>query len=425
MKAMISSPADLEIASNGRRLRIRDYFFIFLPLIVPYCLYRLDLSIINSLAYVLYYTYAALYVFKNIHRLNKEDIYFLLSVVLITFQLAIGNRFGLNSCLSLIAFVIVYKEVFNRLSLEKGLKILIFLYVINVCYMAMELISQKNGLPLLIDPLANPYSIIPGFSVGSSLYMHSSVPGLICIVALFGSAIGIFVTKIYKYKLLFLLSTILSLTLAIFDIRGTSLISFVLATLVVIMIRISRKGFLLFLFFILIATGLVIANYDAVINFLGYRFSDAKTGEFNEAMISMYFDVFFSLVILWYDSSLFNKISGQNISSISGKLVHGDFAFGNILYFEGAIAFLMYTTFIFYQVKRAVKNIYQLNSFDAAIVYINVFAIIVYFTSLAHYGNAINFGVANLLAIHIVVIIMIVQRTGKLQEPPGSSMQAC
>jgi hypothetical protein len=392
---------------RDKPLRARDYLFIYLPLLLPFFLSQLHISIFNSLAYVMYYAYASLYVVKNMHRLSREDIYFIISIILIAFQIAIGNRLGLNSCLSLFALVIVYKEGFQRINIMKCIRIMIGLYVINVLYMGLEIISQRGLFPLLIDPTANPFSIIPGFMVGSSLYMHSSVPALIAIVAIFGSFIGLLLTKKFKYRVWFLVAGLLALTLAVFDIRGTSLVSFVLATIVVIMIKASRKGFLIFLFLVVFTTILFIVYYDPIIDFLGYRFADKDSGEFDKALISMYLDVFFSLVILWYDASLFDKLIGQSIGSIEGKVVHGDFAFGNILYFEGAIIFFIYCAFIIHQIRLSVKSIYNLPSFEAGVVYFNIFAIIVYFVSLIHYGNAISLGVANLCAIHIVLNILI------------------
>jgi hypothetical protein len=114
---------------------------------------------------------------------------------------------------------------------------------------------------------------------------------------------------------------------------------------------------------------------------------------------------------------LFDKLIGQSIDSVSGKMVHGDFAFGNILYFEGAIAFLLYVIFVISRVRKSVRIVHHLNSYHASIIYFNIFAIIVYFTSLVHYGNAINLGVANLSAIHIAINLVIIKQAKSKSSP--------
>lgn len=77
----------------------------------------------------------------------------------------------------------------------------------------------------------------------------------------------------------------------------------------------------------------------------------------------------------------------------------GEFGFGTMLYTEGLIVLLNYLSFVFYECWRAYRIPHR--KFPRiAIVYANVFALILYVASLAHYTNALNIGVDNLMALH-------------------------
>lgn len=397
-------------ALAARHLTAADYVLLYSPLIIPFVVDHYELAILTSLALLTYNAYAAVLVVKTKH-LRIEDVYLVASLLLIGFQIAIGNRLGFNSSLSLVAMVVVYRKIIATIGFRRSVVVLVSLYLINVAYMAAEVTSQIAGIGWSSDLARNSESIVDGLLVGSSLYMQQQAGSLVTGVALAGSVVAVCRLRSLRLRMLFTLSGVVSLLLAVVNIRGTSLVSFVVAGAVVAMITFIRnRSPVAFAASASAIAGAVMLQSDQVVTFLGFRF--VEQGAIDERKISTYTDMFLNPVQLWLRSPVFNQLIGQKWSVGSANQESGDFAFGNLLYYDGLIMTLMYAWFVAYQCVRTLR-LPRLSTTRTSLLYFNLFALVTYFVSLIHYQNATAIGIANLMAFHIAFNIGLIREASQ------------
>lgn len=392
-------PLTSTAAASPHVYRWRDRFFLYAPLVLPYLVYRRGYSILNSIGFLLYFGYAALLTI-NSRRLSREKYYLVFAGVMLGLQLLLRTRSGVNSSLGLIAFVIVYGEIIARVGTPRAIRAMAKLYVISIAYLALEIISQFGFLPPLVDSKVAAWSIIPPLQVGASLFMQSQASALVAIVGLAGAVAGFSEARTAGRKAIFVLGGLISLIVAVVDIRGTSLVSWVVAAMVLTIIKLGKKGVLTLVVGVSGAIALISANMEWIVQILGFRFIDPTTGFIDDRVVTEYLDVFLGLFHSWQQSPVADRLLGQRWH---GALV-GEFGFGTILYTEGLVILLVYLSFVLVEGWRVVRYSGRAGS-RTAIMHFNLFAIILYLVSLTHYTNALNIGVGNLMALHIAINI--------------------
>ncbi len=397
-------------AGAKTRLRWRDLYFLFSPLIVPYLVYRRGYSLLNSVAFVMYFGYAAILTL-NAKRITREQLYLILGLVLITAQLVLRVRSGLNSSLSLVAMVVVYDEVTSRIGATVAIKLTIVMYAINLAYMTLELLSQFGIVPALQNIESAAWSIVPPLQVGASIYMQEQASALVALAAMAGAIAGVTFARTPRQRTMFIVAGAISLILAVINIRGTSLIAFVFAVIVIAIVKFGKRGFLALVAFFGVVAAIVSANMDAIVQVLGFRFVDPNTGFIDQAIVDTYLDMFLSIYNRWHQSSIGDRLLGQGWDFD----IVGEFGLGTMLYTEGLIITTIYLCFVFYECWRAFRMPHRKVPRNA-IVYANVVALVLYVASLTHYTNALNIGVANLMAMHIALNIALTRSTFRPED---------